>query len=247
MANIVLDTLRIKYQDKKGNIVTALNDVTTTFKHGEFSVILGNSGGGKTTLLKAIIGELLINGKIFINGVDSEKLNVQDKNISYVSQDFALYPHLTVYENIAFPLSVLNIKQEEIKERVFQISEELDLTSLLNRMPKELSIGQKQKVTLARALIKKSDIYLFDEPFSNIDKEAATKLKLILKKLTKENDSTVLFVSHDTSDAYLLADRIFIIEEGLLVFEGDIKEFNASKKKAVKAYNNVINKTKWKI
>lgn len=247
MANIRIENLKVKFQQKSGEIVTAINDISLTFKHGEFSVILGNSGGGKTTLLHSIIGSVLINGHIYINDLDSEHMDIAQKNISYVSQDFALYPHLNVYENIAFPLSVISIDDDEIKTRVIEISEKMGIRELLNRSPKELSIGQKQRVALARALIKRSDIYLFDEPFSNIDPKKADEIKILLKSLLKELDATAIFVTHNIEDVFLLADHIFIIEDGVLLFDGTAEELKNSDSALLKPYYNLEDRSDWKI
>jgi len=247
MANIRIEGLRVKFQQKSGEIVTALNNVSMTFKHGEFSVILGNSGGGKTTLLHSIIGSVLINGHIYINDIDTEKLDVASKNISYVSQEFSLYPHMTIYENIAFPLSCIGVDENETKMRVIEISKKLGVEELLNRLPKELSIGQKQRVALARSLIKRSDIYLFDEPFSNIDIKKSEELKKLLKQTLKELDATVLFVTHSVEDAFLLADTIYIIEDGELLFSGTMKELQANNSDLLKPYYNIEDRSEWKI
>jgi len=247
MANIKIENLRVKFQQKSGEIITAIDDLSTTFKHGDFSVVLGNSGGGKTTLLHSIIGSVLINGHIYINDLDTEKLDIASRNISYVSQDFSLYPHMTVYENIAFPLSVISIDEDEIKSRVFEIAEKLGIKELVNRLPKELSIGQKQRVALARALIKRSDIYLFDEPFSNIDPKKANDIKVLLKKVLKELDATVLFVTHNVEDVFLLADTIYIIEDGKLLFKGTVDELTNNNSELLKPYYNIEDRSEWKI
>ncbi len=245
MASIVLEGLTVKFETKGGKIVTALDHVDTTFPHGAFSVVLGNSGGGKTTLLRSIIGSVLINGKILINGVDNEKLSIQEKNISYVSQEFSLYPHMSVYENIAFPLSAIGAGQDEIKSRVFDMANKLGISDLLNRQPKQLSIGQKQRVALARALIKRSDIYLFDEPFSNVDKAKSDQIKPLLKKVLSEMDATVIYVTHEVEDVYLLSDRVYIIENGKLIYDGSLDKLREDKSDVLAPYHRVDERMEW--
>lgn len=237
MANIKVENLTVKFQlAKNKSIITALDKFSATFENGKISVILGKSGSGKSTLLKSIIGSVLINGNIYINGVDSEKMSIQEKNMSYVSQEFGLYPQMSVYDNIAFPLTMIKAPVDEIETRVKEIAATLGIERFLSRKPKELSIGQRQKVAFARAFIKKSDIYLFDEPFSNLDKPIADELRILLKDLIKSQDATVIIVTHESTDVFRLADRAYILEEGKLIFEGTPKQIINCKDKRVRGY-----------
>lgn len=242
MSNIKLENVTIKFQNKKDTaIITAVDHLSCLFSHGEVSVILGASGCGKTTILNAILGNVLINGSIYINDQDIKNMSIKEKNVSYVSQEFALYPHMTVFENIAFPLQLLKVDREEKKTRVEAVAKDLGILDLLSRLPRELSIGQRQRVALARALIKKSDIYLFDEPFSNVDKKISEEIKVLLKAFLKKNDSTAIFVSHETSDAFLLADQVFVLEDGKLLFNGTPKDILDNKNPAIEPYFKIEN------
>ncbi|MCQ3035408.1 MAG: ABC transporter ATP-binding protein [Bacilli bacterium] len=222
MANIDINNLTVAFAvSNSKEYVIALDHISTSFKHGSINVILGGSGSGKTTLLNAILGNVLINGDILVNGVSTKKADVTDLNISYVSQDFALYPQYNAYDNIAFPLKMNAIPGDEIKSRVTRIASLFGISDILNRLPKTMSIGQKQRVALARAFIKRSDIYLFDEPFSNLDVQIANEIKEVLRKAIKLYNATAIFVSHDSKDAFILGDKLVILNEGKIIFDGN--------------------------
>ena len=205
--------------------VIGLNKFSTTFEEGSFNVILGYSGCGKSTLLKAIIGLVpLAEGKILFNGIDYELLTMNDKRLSYVSQEYALYPHMTVFDNIAFPLRMKGSKRKEIIEEVNKVAEELGLTICLSRRPKDLSGGQQQRVALARAIVKKPMLLLFDEPLSNVDPKFRAEERNRLKLAAKQTQATSLYVTHDFNEALNLADKIYVLNDGKLVFEGTPKE-----------------------
>lgn len=237
MSNINVKELTVKYElANNKSIITSLDNFSHEFKHGTITVVLGESGSGKTTLLKSIIGSILINGKILINGIDSETLSIRDKSISYVSQEFALYPSMSVFDNIAFPLSLIKASPKEIEKRVKEMASFLGIEAFLSRKPKELSIGQRQKVAFARALVKRSDIYLFDEPFSNLDKQIVEEIRPLLKNALKSMDATAILVTHESSDVFKLADEVIILEEGKLIFSGSIDDVFKSADEKVKAY-----------
>lgn len=209
------------YYKHKKEYITALDHIDLSVKQGELLVILGASGSGKTTLLKCILGLCdYISGTLIIDGISTDDFRVQQSNIGYIRQEFSLYPHLTIYENIAFPLRMIHTAQEEVDRRVKEIAALLEIDWLLTRKPKHLSGGQNQRVALARALVKNPVTVLFDEPFSNIDPTLRTELRLLIRKIHETFGCTMLFVTHELSDALSLADRIVILEDGKITALG---------------------------
>ena len=212
------------YKHKK-EYIPALNHIDLTVKRGEFLVILGPSGCGKTTLLKCILGLCnYISGNLLVDGISTDDFQVHSSNIGYVRQELSLYPHLTVYENIAFPLRMIHTAQDEVDRRVKEIATLLEIDWLLTRKPKQLSGGQNQRVALARALVKNPVTVLFDEPFSNVDPSLRTELRLLVKKIHQNFGCTMLFVTHDTTDALALADRIVLLDDGSITALGTPQE-----------------------
>ena len=236
MASIELKKVSIYYRNKK-DIITAVDEISLSFYDKKINVLLGFSGCGKTSILNAISGYILFDGEIFLNGTNILDIAVQKRNISYVSQEIVLYPHLTVYDNIAYPLKLLKLPREEIDIRVRELANELDIDFLLSRKPKYLSIGQQQRVAIARAFAKKPDIILMDEPLSNLDKETSDEIRNYIRTLIRQYNSTCIYVSHNILDALNLADTIFVMDEGKLVGEFNPEEFLQSK-------NEVVNKLK---
>ncbi len=219
MKKLVINDLCVGYKEKK-NITEVLKGISLELANNEIIVILGPSGCGKTTLLKCICGLIQPqSGQISINGIDAERLSTQERNLAYVSQNFFTYDYMTVYNNIALPLKAQKVPIEEIERRVYSISKKLGIDFLLSRRPKVLSGGQRQKVALARALIKNPDIYLFDEPFSNLDPLVRVELRKEIKRIKLEYNASMIFVTHDINDAINLADRILIMEDGVFVRE----------------------------
>lgn len=214
MNTIEFNAFSCYYKCKK-EYITALDEITVGISPGELFVVLGQSGSGKTTLLKSILGLCdYIQGSLTVDGVSIDDLKLSKSNIGYVRQEVGLYPHMTVYENIAFPLRTIHTPQEEVDRRVKELAAVLGIDWLLTRKPKQLSGGQHQRVAIARALIKNPTIVLFDEPFSNIDPTLRTELRQLIKKVHQLYKCTMVFVTHDLADAYALADRILILEDG---------------------------------
>ena len=236
MSEIRLNKVSIYYQNKK-EIITAVDEISLTFHAHKTNVLIGYSGCGKTSILNAISGYILFDGEMYLDDKNILDIPVQKRNISYVSQDIVLYPHLTVYDNIAYPLKLLKLPREEIDIRVRELANELDIDFLLTRKPKYLSIGQQQRVAIARAFAKKPDIILMDEPLSNLDKETSDDIKRYIKTLLKESEATCIYVSHNITDALYLADTIFVMNEGKLIGEYTPKEF-------LKCDNEVVAKLK---
>ena len=215
MKRLVVNDLHVSYRDKKEKI-EVLKGISLELNFNEVVVILGPSGCGKTTLLKAICGTVDPDGgELVFSGINGNNLTTQERNLAYVSQSFFTYDYLTVYNNIALPLKAQKIPIEEIERRVNSISKKLGIDFLLSRKPKALSGGQRQKVALARALIKNPDIFLFDEPFSNLDPLVRVELRKEIKRLKDEYNASMIFVTHDINDALDIADRILIMEDGI--------------------------------
>ena len=234
MSKITFKNFSIYYKQRK-DIVVAVDDVSFSFYDKKINVLIGFSGCGKTSILNAISGRILYDGELFFDDKNAVDFAVQKRNISYVSQDFVLYPHMTVYDNVAYPLKLLKLPREEIDLRVREICEEVDISYLLTRKPKYLSIGQQQRVAIARAFVKKPEIVLLDEPLSNLDKDTSQSIRLLIKELVKENHSTCIYVSHNITDAVALADFIFVMDKGKIVYELTPKGFLSSNDPTIEA------------
>ncbi|WP_457742002.1 ABC transporter ATP-binding protein [Thermococcus sp.] len=211
--------------------VVAVKDMTLEVKDGEFMILLGPSGCGKTTTLRMIAGlEEPTRGQIYIGDqlvADPEEevfVPPKDRDIAMVFQSYALYPHMTVYDNIAFPLKLRKVPKQEIDQRVREVAEMLGLTELLRRKPRELSGGQRQRVALGRAIIRKPKVFLMDEPLSNLDAKLRVKMRAELKKLQKQLGVTTIYVTHDQVEAMTMGDRIAVINHGVLQQVGTPEE-----------------------
>lgn len=195
--------------------VVAVNHINFEVKDKEFVVLLGPSGCGKTTTLRCIAGlELPTSGRIEIGGRDVTFLDPKDRNIGMVFERYALYPHLKVFENLAYPLRVKKKPLSEIKKRVNDVAEILRIQELLDRRPNQLSGGQMQRVAVGRAIIREASVFLMDEPISHLDAKLRSYMRTELKRLQREIESTNLYVSHDQIEAMSMADRIAVMNEG---------------------------------
>ncbi|RKY05714.1 ABC transporter ATP-binding protein [Candidatus Poribacteria bacterium] len=200
---------------KRFGDVEAVKGITFEVKEGEFAVMLGPSGCGKTTTLRCIAGlERPDEGDILFNGRRVNELRPSQRNIAFVFQFYALYPHLTVWDNIAFPLKAEKLPKEEIRRRVEEVLEMLDLKGLERRKPKELSAGQKQRVALGRAMVRRPEVFLLDEPLSNLDAKLRERMRGELKKLQRKLGATTIYVTHDQIEAMSMADKIIVMNEG---------------------------------
>lgn len=202
-----------------------LDQINLEIQQGEFIVLVGPSGCGKTTLMRIIAGlELQDTGKILFQQNDISDLKAADRNLSMVFQNYALYPHKTVFENIAFPLLIKDLAKDQIKDKVLRLAQKLRIENLLTRKPKELSGGQRQRVALARAMIKNPKIFLLDEPLSNLDAQLRQEMRkeiFDLHQLTKE---IFIYVTHDQVEALTLADRIVVMNRGQIQQIGSPRE-----------------------
>lgn len=222
MPSIEIKNLTFTYKRNKNHIVTtAIDNLSCTFVNNAFNVIVGPSGCGKTTLLKTIAG-LLENyeGEILSDSSNIKDFTVQERKIAFVSQEYVLYPHLTVFDNIAFPLKAIGASREEIIERVYKVAEEMNLMDCLPRKPRYLSGGQKQRVALARAITKNAELYLFDEPLSNIDPQLRNDQRIFIKQTMTNHSATIIYVTHDFKEAMALADYLYVMDEGKIVISG---------------------------
>ena len=215
MAEIRLENVSMVYE--KGN-VQALKNIDLDIKDHEFLVLLGPSGCGKSTMLRIISGLISqTEGKVFFDGQDMAGTDARERNVAMVFQSYALYPHLNVYKNIAFPLgSIRGMKKEEIAAKVEEVAEILDVTSILNRRPRELSGGQRQRVALGRAMVRNPVVFLLDEPLSNLDTKMRAELRDVIADVHKRLGTTFVYVTHDQSEAMQLGDRIAVMENGVI-------------------------------
>ncbi len=210
-----------KYYGKK----RVLNDFNLEIYEGEFLVILGPSGMGKSTLLRTTVGiEEMSSGKIILDGEDISRKPPNKRNIAMVFQNYALYPNMTVYKNIEFPLKMAKIDQRTIREKIETISETLKISEVLGRNVNLLSGGQKQRVALARALVRDPKIFLLDEPLSNLDARVRYTARGELKKIQKELGHTFAYVTHDQTEAATLSDRVAILRDGKIEQLGNFDE-----------------------
>jgi multiple sugar transport system ATP-binding protein len=223
-----LTTLSIRNLTKKYGNLTALENFSLEINSGEFMVLLGPSGCGKTTVLRCIAGLTgITNGEIYIGDELVNKLPPKDRDVAMVFQNYSLYPHMNVYDNIAFPLKMRKTERNQINERVQNIANLLNISNLLKRKPKEISGGQMQRVALGRALVREPKIFLMDEPLSNLDAKLRTDMRVEIKKLQKKVGITTLYITHDQIEAMSMADNIGIMDAGkLLQLDAPQKVYN---------------------
>lgn len=229
-------TLSLHQVEKSFGDVQVLHALDLDVKDGEFLVLVGPSGCGKSTLLRCIAGlESPTGGDIRIDGRVVNTLAPKERDVAMVFQSYALYPHMTVRENMGFALSIQRRPASEIAKAVDAAAEMLDIGDLLDRRPSELSGGQRQRVAMGRAVVRRPSIFLFDEPLSNLDAALRGQLRLELKRLHKELGTTMVYVTHDQVEAMTLADRIAVLEGGHLqqvaapieIFERPVNQFVA--------------------
>ena len=195
--------------------LTVLDGISLTIEDKEFCVFLGPSGCGKTTLLRIIAGlEVADSGDIYFDGKLMNNILPKDREIGMVFQNYALYPHLNVYDNIAFPMKIAKMKKQEIASNVKKISNMLELTNYLSHKPKQLSGGQRQRVALGRAIAKNPSVFLFDEPLSNLDAKLRSSMRSELVNIHNKIGATSIYVTHDQIEAMTMADKIVLLNQG---------------------------------
>ncbi|MFZ9870112.1 MAG: ABC transporter ATP-binding protein [Candidatus Kapaibacteriota bacterium] len=212
-----MTTITFDHVTKQYDAVVPLRDVSFTIQPGEFFVLVGPSGCGKSTLLRMIAGlETVTSGEVRFDGELMNHVAPRDRDVGMVFQNYALYPHLTVAENLAFPLKIRKEPADAIRQRVREVAEILDITPLLERRPRQLSGGQRQRVAVGRAIIRKPRVFLFDEPLSNLDAQLRTHMRTELKALQRQLGVTTVYVTHDQVEAMTMSDRMAVLNNGSL-------------------------------
>ncbi|MEQ7123970.1 sn-glycerol-3-phosphate ABC transporter ATP-binding protein UgpC [Actinopolymorpha sp. B11F2] len=213
MAAIELKNLVKRY----GDGFPAVNDVSLDIADGEFMILVGPSGCGKSTLLRMIVGlEDITSGDLTIGGQRVNEKAPRDRNLAMVFQNYALYPHLTVFENIAFPLRLAKLPEDEITAKVEHAAELLELKEHLQRKPSQLSGGQRQRVAMGRAIVREAEAFLFDEPLSNLDAKLRGQMRTEISRLQRRLGITTVYVTHDQTEAMTLGDRVSVLRKGIL-------------------------------
>src|SRR6185369_16901642 len=205
-----------------------VDDLSLEIRDGEFVVLLGPSGCGKTTTLRMLAGlETVTSGEIYIGGERVNDVPTQHRDLAMVFQSYALYPHMTIAENIGYPLRVRKIEKNERADRVNRVAAMLEIESLLDRKPRQLSGGERQRVALARAIVREPRAYLMDEPLSNLDARLRVQMRGELKRLQHELGTTTIYVTHDQAEAMTLASRVAVMKKGRLQqFETPMNIYN---------------------
>lgn len=226
MNNLYIENLYVSYGNN--NI---LNDFTLNLKHGELSVLLGPSGCGKSTLLSAIsglkkpdTGKIIFENSCIFDNLKNIDIPVEKRNIGFVFQSYALWPHMSIFENIAYPLKVRKFTKSEIDQKVCEVLKVVNMSGYNSRYPDELSGGEKQRIALARSLAYNPDILLLDEPLANLDANLKTSLIHEIKRIQRDLKVTMIYVTHDQSEAFEIADNIVIIKDGKIMQQGSPKD-----------------------
>ncbi|MGW2309204.1 ABC transporter ATP-binding protein [Actinomadura luteofluorescens] len=221
MAAITMKNIVKRY----GDGFPAVNDVSLDVRDGEFMILVGPSGCGKSTLLRMIVGlEDITSGEMLIGDRVVNKVAPRQRNLSMVFQNYALYPHLSVFENIAFPLRLAKTADGEVRRRVNETAELLELTEHLDRKPANLSGGQRQRVAMGRAIVRQADAFLFDEPLSNLDAKLRGQMRTEISRLQRRLGVTTVYVTHDQTEAMTLGDRVAVLRKGVLQQVGSPRE-----------------------
>ena len=217
MSEYFLSRITIKNLSKSYGNVNAITKFSVEIASGMFLVLLGPSGCGKTTIIKSIAGLIEpTEGQIYIDNILINNLPPKDRDVAMVFQSYALYPHMSVYDNIAFPLKMRKLSKHEIKNKVENTANLLEITPFLKRKPKELSGGQMQRVALARALVRNPKLFLMDEPLSNLDAKLRMQMRTEIKKLQKKIGITTIYITHDQIEAMSMADQIIVMNKGVI-------------------------------
>ncbi|MBQ1522725.1 MAG: ATP-binding cassette domain-containing protein, partial [Erysipelotrichaceae bacterium] len=237
MASITLKNITKVYdQDnrKRDEEVEAVSNVNLKIEDKEFIVLVGPSGCGKSTTLRMIAGlEDITSGELYVDDVLVNEVEPKDRNMAMVFQDYALYPRMNVYDNMAFGLKQHKVPKDQIDKKVREVAEILDITEYLKRKPKQLSGGQRQRVAIGRALVREPAVFLMDEPLSNLDAKLRNQMRSEIIKLHKQVDTTFVYVTHDQTEAMTLGDRIVVMKDGVVqqigtpqeVFDNPVNSF----------------------
>lgn len=239
MSSVVLKNL-VKSYDGKKNIIDGIN---LEIKDKEFIVLVGSSGCGKSTILRLISGlEEVTSGEILIDDKVVNYTHPKDRDIAFVFQSYALYPHMSVYENIAFGLKMRKYPKNEIETKVREVAKALNLEDLLERKPRQLSGGQRQRVALGRAIVRNPKVFLMDEPLSNLDANLRVQMRSEIKRLHQKLQTTFIYVTHDQTEALTMGDRIVVLDKGKIQ-QADTPEeiYNNPKNKFVAGFIGQMN------
>ncbi|CAN5695427.1 sn-glycerol-3-phosphate ABC transporter ATP-binding protein UgpC [soil metagenome] len=221
----VSQPVTFEHVSKRFSDALVVNDLNLSVDDGELMVLLGPSGCGKTTSLRMLAGlETITSGTIRIGDLIVNQLPPRSRNIAMVFQSYALYSHLSVFENLAYPLKVRKLKKDEVRSRVHEVATQVQISELLDRKPKEISGGQRQRVALGRAIIRNPAVFLMDEPLSNLDAKLRLYMRGELKRFQRDLATTTIYVTHDQAEAMTLADRIAIMDRGVLQQVGKPRE-----------------------
>lgn len=229
MPEVKIENLSVIYIGSKKSLITALSNFSCKFLSNKINVIVGESGCGKTTLLRAICQQFEYDGDIYFDDKNVDQIPLKERNIAYVDQNLFLFSHMIVYDLLAYPLKQLKLKSDVIDYKVKEMANILGLNQLLTRKPNQLSIGERQKVALGKALIKDPTVCLLDEPFSNLSEQDKDDIIPFFIKSIKEKGTTVILVSHDYTEALRLADMIYVLENSKITFKGTKEELYENK------------------
>jgi multiple sugar transport system ATP-binding protein len=212
-----MTTVSLKNLSKKFGDLEVVHSINLEIRDSEFIVLVGPSGCGKSTTLRMIAGlEEVSAGEIYIGDRIVNDIFPKDRNVAMVFQNYALYPHMNVYDNMSFGLRLKRTPKTEIKERVTKAANILNIQELLDRKPSELSGGQRQRVAMGRAIVRNPEIFLFDEPLSNLDAKLRTQMRAEIKELHQRVKNTIIYVTHDQIEAMTLGDRIVVLKDGYI-------------------------------
>ena len=215
--NVRIDDVTKVYSDDEEGDVVAVEDLSIDIRRGEFLVFVGPSGCGKTTTLRTVAGlERPTEGRIWIEDTDVTDFEPRERGVAMVFQNYALYPHMSVRENLSFPLRIRNYPADEIDERVEHAATLLEIDELLGRMPSALSGGQQQRVALGRAIVREPAVFLMDEPLSNLDAKLRVQMRTELNEIHNQVEKTTIYVTHDQAEAMTLGDRVVVLDRGKL-------------------------------
>ena len=235
MATITIENLEKIYPGAES---ATIKDANLKIEDKEFIVLVGPSGCGKSTLLRMIAGlEEITSGVLQIAGERMNELSPKDRDIAMVFQNYALYPHMTVFDNMAFGLKLRKTPKAEIKQKVEHAAKILDITHLLDRRPKDMSGGQRQRVAIGRSIVRDPKVFLFDEPLSNLDAKLRVQMRAEIKKLHRDLDATIVYVTHDQIEAMTMGDRIVVLKDGnVMQFDTPMNLFNNPQNKFVAGF-----------
>lgn len=227
MGKIILENISKSYGDNH----YAVKDINLTIEDGEFIIFVGPSGCGKSTTLRMIAGlETISKGKLYIGDQEVSQASPKDRDLAMVFQDFALYPNMTVYKNLQYPLKMHKVDKDEADRTIHRVADLIGLDDLLDRKPSQLSGGQKQRVALGRAIVRQPQAFLMDEPLSNLDAKLRVDMRYEISQLHQTLDTTVIYVTHDQTEAMTMGDRIVVMNHGNIQQVGTPSEIYASPK-----------------